>query len=196
MEDIRKRLEEEAIKIYEKVSKIYQRVYKPNAGNNSKIFGDFMEDIAIGLINENISDNLHVAQGLIRRKDEKLSPQIDIIIYSGKAFYKCDNMETAIIDSCNVRAIVEVKAYLDKTTLEKIGKQISEIKKYCSSNAKSLIFTAELVGSIEEENLKNKLEDECDGFVILRKKKKRRTAEYTYDYGSGLSNFIEILKNI
>ena len=188
----------DAAKLYDEYRKAWDGIgYEKNAGNNRGIYGDFFEDIVMKFIKGKIKKKtkLRICKGLIK-KSNKLSPQIDIIVYSGKARYKGAVMPVGVVDSKDVKMILEVKAYLDKTKINNIREQMKILKKFCPS-AKKCIFTAQLFGVTDDQDRIRKKLGFVNNFVILRKKIYNGEKDtYEYDFGNGLSEFLEALNKI
>ncbi|MFQ3675203.1 MAG: DUF6602 domain-containing protein [Endomicrobiia bacterium] len=192
MDSENNKIQEKAEELAKKQGQIFNKIgYKPNAGNNRSVFGGFFEDVVMEfIVNKLNGKNLKVKTGLIK-KNEKFSPQIDIIVYSGNSLYESPVTPTVVVNSENVKLIVEVKAIIDKTKLENTITQIEKIKKFCPI-AKTCVFTSYLSMRIEPNEVKNKF-NFVDNFVILERNYKKNPF---YDYGNGLESFIKTLENL
>ncbi|MFH2070548.1 MAG: DUF6602 domain-containing protein [Elusimicrobiota bacterium] len=187
----------EAEKLYTKYQKMWEDIgYNLKGGNNPSIFGGFFEGLVMKFIDEKIKGkNLKIKKGLIKNESLKqcpLSPQVDIIIYSGRGLYECPITNTAIVKSEQVKLIIEVKSYLDKPTIVSSKTQIEKIKNWCPAPVKSCVFAYALsMRVIDEDKIKSTLFDFCDNFVVLRRYNKD-----VYDYGGGLTAFLNTLNNL
>lgn len=186
---------EEAEKLARKYWDIWDRIgYEPNAGNNRSIFGDIFEDVVMEFIKDKVNDKreLGICKGLIKR-DDKLSSQIDIIVYSGKPRYVGNVMPIGVVDIKNVKMIIEVKANLHKTNYEIIKKQMKILNDdgFCPPQITTCVF-AHWLSMYHGDKPIEEIFDFVKSLVILGKKG-RDESDNTYDYGGGLSKFIDIL---
>lgn len=126
-------------------SKLWETIkYNQNAGYHKSVFGDiFVGIIADNLANMLIKKGLKIYQGQILDKKNKLSPQVDIIIASDFVF-KCNFTNTAIVRSKDVKAVIEVKAYLDKTKFLKTIDHFKKLNSFINKAVITAVITKEL----------------------------------------------------
>lgn len=162
-----------------------------NEGRNKSVFGDFFEGIvAKYLVEGNISSLLHSYRGLIK-SGSRCSPQVDLIIASDTE-YECEFTRNSVVPADSVKAIIEVKSFVDKPTYGKLREYFATMKEFLP-HAKKLLVIGTLARPIEESDLQEQF-DFCDGFYIMYRKKAR--GEEIEDYGNQREAFVQTLRNL
>ncbi len=176
------------------------------------VYGRVIEDIAKEFIREYLPPENIIKSGLIfNSQSQRMSPQIDGIIYSGAPLL--DFTDVAVVETKQVKAIIEVKSYVNITSLfGEIDKDsrdpntglaygFHKRKDFLSPEAKYVLFAFELGMDKSKEGIIQRLNDVCDSYAIaLRYNTKAERANgkerYSYNFNNSLSSFIEWLRSL
>ncbi|MEK6646709.1 MAG: DUF6602 domain-containing protein [Candidatus Firestonebacteria bacterium] len=190
------RAENEATKLHEERNKLWSKMFGVvEHSRNKNIMGEFYEGIVTDFLKKRLKNKkLKVVKGLIQNNDRE-SPQVDIIVYNGEVEekYICRSMGIGVIESKNVKMILEVKGYIDKPTIINVKPQILKIKEFIPKEVITCIWAFDLATPISEEDVENSF-GFVNNFVILKRKIPGRGD--IYDFGGGLKNFIFLLDNL
>lgn len=157
-----------------------------NKGRNKQVCGDIFESIILGHIHPLLNGELKVKTGLISFGDS-LGPQTDIIVYSGTGIYECPYSNTAIVDSKDVKLVMEAKSYIDASSFKSLKPQMDGLRKFCPQ-AKLCIVTGEWAISHKREEKLNL----ADYNVILCSKGK----DPQYDCTGEMTELVNFLRTL
>ena len=195
-----------------KTESLWQLLDLGTTRRSGQVYGRVLEDIAKNFIREFLPGGYMIKSGLVfDNKSKRMSPQIDGIIYSGAPLL--DFTDVAVVETEQVKAIIEVKSYVNITTLFGVISEGSRDpntgladdfirrRDFLSPEARYVLFAFELGMEVTETKILERLNDVCDSYaIILRYKPKaereRGKEDWSYNFNNSVSELIEWLRNL
>ena len=178
---------------------------------NAPVGGAMREGLARDFIRELLPAGFGLKSGLIfDAENKKASPQCDAIIYKGVPLLEFTDV--VVVEKEQVKAIVEIKSFIDQTDI--FGRKIQGTKdrkpnsglssafrrrkEFLPAEAKYILFVFGLSSSSTDDEVIKRLNNRiCDIYaIILRWEPKREQKPNIYNFDNSVSRLIEWLRNL
>lgn len=199
--------------LIQKAESLWSFLDLSNTRKSSQVYGRVLEGIAKDFIREFLPTQFKIKSGLVFDNERNtMSPEIDGIIYEGAPLL--DFTDVAVVQKKQVRAIVEVKSYINITNLfgelksdesrdpnTYLADDFNRRKGFVPSGAKYVLFAYELQLELDNTQVIKRLNSVCDNYaIVLRYKPKidRETGKenWYYNLNDSVSWFIKWLRNM
>lgn len=149
------------------------------------VLGKYIEEIIRDFLINNLPKKYSVATGILLN-DNGSSPECDVIIYNSSnhtPIFQSGNI--IVIDPFDVLAIIEVKSKITTASVNKIKRDIEEIREIEITRRRARkVFLIGFESGLSIINLRNRLSPTVND-VFLIAKKRRRNGELIYEIVDG-----------
>ena len=212
MEDLYKTLgDAKCQELFRKDATLWNVLQLSEGRKSGQVYGTVLEGIARDFIREFLPGGFGIKSGLVFDKDaetEKMSPQIDGIIYSGVPLLEFTDV--VVVEKEQVKAIVEVKSYVYTPTIfgdlknkeartrdrdSGLALDFKLKKEFLPSGANYILFAFELSSGSTGDKIIERLKKICDRYAIVLRLKSRDESE-KYNFDNSVSELIKWLRNL
>lgn len=173
------------------------KLSKRGTGIHPFVVGLIGSSSLIEEIRRDLSPKYSVKWGQIISGD-KISKEVDIIIFEGKPFYEWENIDYALVPQEQVKAVIEVETDFGTKKLDKYKTLFDELKEFISPQHSFPIYLFFFYNKIENQQIIDAKIKQLKGFgykdvFILRYVKKEKEERYFEDHWIRFINMIKTL---